>query len=352
MWLAPRIVKINQIKSVGLYDFLGLRECILKPLNSSLVLSSSRQPEAMSRAAIVGRFHHKVFEYAATVDTRVELKNLIEAEIKKLQLEVDSWPHLRRSGAVSGWDEVNRSASAATKFHRESSAVSNKNFQIVETTYSTKDGTMVGRPDYFIVRPNGALIREYKSSSLRTESGEVRPEYEIQGRFYAALILDNFPVPKVDVSIESLDGERIEYTVLPAAADKIRAEVNIEISKANARIGSVENFDDLVSPTAKSCQYCKNRILCPVFSKIQLSLQLNGPMYLLDGVLQDSATRLNDKMSTVRLREFGSNEVRELNVPHSEVNEMTINSRYVIENLNYVGAKFQWTELSRVYQHG
>lgn len=351
MLRAPKLLKINLIQSVGFYDFLGLRDCIFKSVGSSLVLSGERPPELVSRSALAGRFHHKVLEFAATISEKIVLKNKIEEEIKNLQCEVDQWPHLKRTGAVSGWDEINQSASAALRFHRELKSIghSSQTERVIERTFKTLDGTMVGRPDYFNITGKKIFVREYKSSSLRDLDGRVKSEYEMQGHFYAALLYENFPVEEIEISLESLNGEKVQFSVTRSSAESFKNQVNQEIIRANKEIQNVRAFDELSTPSASACQYCKNKLLCSSFRKEQEGLLISGNTFVLDGIVGDLPTFVNEKFSAVRIIEHHSGVAREINVPTEEAKNMAVHSRYLIENLGNTGSRFQWTDQSRIF---
>ncbi len=350
MWEMPKIKQIDPIRSVTFYDYLALRDCTLKALNTSLILTHSRVPDIVSKSALVGRFHHKALELAVTVAEKTELKKLIEAEISDLQKEVDKWPHLKRCGTVSGWDEINQSAANAVRIQRESRGGKSK--VIVERTYKTIDEALIGRPDYFTIVSDKAILKEYKSTSLRTPSGSVKQEFLLQGQFYAALIFDNFPVKEVEVWLESSDGERLEFSVTHSVSEEFKAEVKSTIQKANERIRNFDAVEELSSPSSSSCQFCKNKIFCSAFPKVQLSLEMSGPAFILDAKLGAVQRSVNDQISRIQLIGTYSADVHEINIPIIYAEKMRIQERYLIENLSYSSSKFLWTDQSRIYHNG
>ncbi|WP_415062095.1 PD-(D/E)XK nuclease family protein [Bdellovibrio sp.] len=350
MWEIPKIKQIEPIRSITFYDYLALIDCTLKALTTSLMLTHSRAPDIMSKSALVGRFHHKALELAVTVNEKTELKKLIETEISDLQKEVDKWPHLKRCGAVSGWDEVNQSATNAIRIQRESR--DGKAKVIVERTYRTVDEVLIGRPDYFTIISDKAILKEYKSTSLRTPSGIVKQEFLLQGQFYAALIFDNFPVKKVEVWLESFDGERLDFSVTHSVAEEFKAEVKSIIQKANEIIRNFDVVEELSSPSSSSCQFCKNKIFCPAFPKVQLSLELTGPVFILDAKLALVHENVNDQISKIQMVSTYTADVYEISIPTIYAEKMKLHERYLIENLLYSSSRFLWTDQSRVHRNG
>lgn len=347
---APKILVVKPVESVGFYDYLGLKECVLKPLTSEITYSCERLPEFPTRNAMIGRFHHKVFEFAASLQDKAELKNKIEDLILNLQKEVDQWAHLKKLGSVSGWDEVNDSAKSAIKFFKDRSAsLEGNSNQFVEKSLLSKDGILKGRPDYFVINGNKALVREYKSSSLRDEKGAIRQEYSLQGFFYSVLLFDNFEIESVDVSLESLNSDRFLFSVTKKEAEEFRKNVISAVKSANSLIES-SDFTDLETPSLESCQYCKNKIVCSKIDKAQFAMPLKGPSYKIHGIVLNGK-QINPGTSVIQVRLFFEEKTVETTIPHGIFENISQGRSYLIENLNFNGTSFGWSELSRIYRY-
>lgn len=348
---APKIVALNKIQNVGFYDYLAMRECVLKSLNSEISLSTSRQPELPSKATMVGRFHHKVFEYACTAKSRSSLRAKIEDQIQNLQKEVDGWSHLKRYGTVSGWDEINASAISAVnffKFHQSDFFVDGSRF--IEKLLISNEMLLKGKPDYFSIKSSNAFVREYKSSSLRDENGNLREEYRLQGLFYAVLIYDNFNVENIEISLESIHSDRFVFSVSKIESEKFRQSVITEVGKANDLISQNANNIKLENPSSVACQYCKNKIVCTSFDKMQFQMALKGSAYKLNGKVT-SAKHLNHGAVVIQIKSQTSERIFELNIPSTFFKSIEIGKEYLLENLNFNGTTLGWTDLSRMYSY-
>lgn len=345
----PRVLGFSPFKEVGFYDFLFLRECTLKAMQKNLITEPAFPEQVPSRHSLVGLFHHRVMELVFKVTTLTALEVAIEEEISTTQKIVDSWRHLRRSGSVSGWDEINTSATLARRLYMDVQSISASGSLGLEKKLRSLDGKLVGRPDFFYIAQAKAVLRELKSSSLRNDERQVREEYLKQIQFYALLIFDSFPVSVVEAALESSRGEHISFTFERQDIEPIRSAALASIERANLRISSAKAVEDLATPSTSACRDCQKRPVCELFKKRQLSLGLDGDVFVLEGLVAGIVRKADGKTLEISLKEEFSGESYILTLPALDGDGFDLGKRYLFSDLAYHAGKFRWSERTRVF---
>lgn len=346
----PTIKNWSAFDSVGLYDLLALDQCIFKAMGKNLVLSQEMLPDLPTRASLVGLFHHKSMELVFDYETTSELEASIEAEIVKLQKIVDGWPHLKRTGSVSGWNEVNVSAAMAVRTFLEIQGAPRTDSQVnVEEKLKSRDKTLVGKPDFFLISGRTALLKELKSSDIRDTDGKIRDEYDKQVKFYSLLLYDNYAIDIVNVSLESSRGEFYQTTVTKAQVDETREWASKIINSANAIIAKAKALDQLTIVSGENCSTCKKRSLCGPFKQHQSSIELSYDSYLIEGRVEN-ILGLQNKSAEVHISDLYSNSPKSLIIPAEAARELAVGKSYVFADLALQGSKTRWAEKSRIFQ--
>ncbi len=345
----PSISSFSEFKDLGFYDFLNLRACILKAMNSNLKLTSSMPESLPSRQSIVGLFHHDVMEMIFESQSLKDLEDKVEARIRLLQEQVDRWTHLKRSGAVSGWDEVNSSCLMVYRTFEGHTSHSRDLKTGVEIKLCSQDGMLKGRPDFFVVERDQAFLKELKSSDLRSASGDLRAEYLEQLLFYSALLFDSFKIKSVVAVLESVKGETYTMTITPQQAVEFKSKVVKALAAANKTISSTKDVDELAIPSLDSCQYCDKRILCARFKRQQFSLGLKADDFVLDGTLIGNAPSSSGKSNEVTVEDLFSNHRRSFLVPSEIASSLIIGARYLFSNLYERTGNLRWSDSSRIF---
>jgi PD-(D/E)XK nuclease superfamily len=329
----------------------SLVQCTAKGWADMLILDG-RLPESLpSRGTLVGRFHHRLMEIAATVSSATELEAQTEDEIRLLQHEVAKYPHLRRAGSVSGWREINISASLAMRMFETRDQISGEGVLRVERELKSRDGHLVGRPDLFRIHGVGASVREYKTGAIRDEEGGVRSDYLDQVTLYAALIFDNFNVQTVEASLESLDGDRHEATIDRAAARDFSEHVGDTLVTVNEQARSARSLADLARPSADACRYCSSRTLCTPFKGTQDELGLKGDQFLTEGTVESIAAHSANGLTAIDLNDEFRNARIKLLLPTSVATEMSEGCRYQLINLQRRGTSLEWGYTSQALSY-
>jgi hypothetical protein len=344
----PRLIGMAEIKKITLSQWLALQKCQLMGLTSAMLLDGALPERPPTRATLVGRFHHRAMEHAATARNEADLDARIESEIKLLQSDVNRWTHLGRVGSVSGWDEVNAAASIAARLVAERSASAVPALREVEQMLHSSDGLMVGKPDDLSIVGAQGFVTEHKSGAIREEGGQIRRPYLDQILFYSALIFDNYDVHSVRGQLKSLGGDFFEIVVAPRDAQEFAARVRALVDIVNAQCRTENPFSSLTTPSADACGLCSARSVCATFKREQDLLGLEGEQYLIEGALtrvQPSAFR---GLSDVTI----SDECRCVPVtiaaPEQVTSEMTLSDRYQLLNLRRHGGSLEWGLTSKV----
>lgn len=302
---------------------------------------------ALTRASIVGKFHHRAMELVATALTPAEIRQILEDEIGKLQREISASPHLRRLGSVSGWDEINRSVSLAEELAgARSAAISTNSGAAAEVELKSSSGLLVGRPDYFSIRESRGRLREYKSGAIRDQDGALASEYLDQVRFYSCLIFDCFDVDTIDASVESLSGDRCEVTVDRTDASLFFASVEATLNALNRRIQEVAAPETLALPSHDACSFCVGRIVCVPFKRTQDEMELDGEQHVVQGTVVSLEKKTVGHTATIE--DVYRRKRLALNLPADFSQRICRGSSYVFLNLRRQGTAFSWGHTSRV----
>jgi hypothetical protein len=223
----------------------------------------------------------------------------------------------------------------------------------VEKELKSKDGRLVGRPDFFRISGAGATVREYKTGGIRNDKGGICADYLDQVTLYAALIFDNFDVQTVEASLESLDGDRHETTIDRKAARDFSERVGETLATANELARSARSLADLARPSANACSYCQSRTLCTSFKGRQDGLGLKGDQFLTEGTAESISARPgNNGLIAISLNDEFRNATIKLSLPTSVATEMSAGHRYQFLNLQRRGTSLEWGHISQALNYG
>lgn len=344
----PKILGISRWKCVTYSELIDLQKCLLRGSAGRLLLSTPLPDPVPTRATIVGTFHHQAMEAAGLGLEPEQLEEKLEEMIVAAQSEASASRHLRRLGPVSNWDEINRSFTAAVRWSRRRRE--GKSFDIlrVEQPLTSSDGVLVGKPDRYAVSGDRAVLTEFKTSSLRDAEGNVRDEYLTQLSFYAALLIDNYPVKQVIAHLESTTGEEFSAAIGKDEARQFATGVKDLLSDANQRIAILRSALDLASPTPHACNYCSLRVLCSAFVSRQNELSLDRAQAVLVATLKSRGVPDEGGLVANLELDEGNRTVR-LAVPGELANDVQLQRRYAFANLDIAGSAFRWTEMTQVF---
>ena len=291
-------------------------------------------------------------ELAQSVASVTKLDEQIEAEIQKIQVTVNQLPHLRKMGAVSGWDEINKSATLARRSASIRGAGNQVEVRSVEQQLQSAQGFLVGRPDYFSVSGNNALLLEYKSGAIRESDGQPLSTYLDQLTFYAVLIFDNFAVDHVVARLESLFGDFFECVIQRQEAKEFAAHVAGAINELNAGTRQGWELNELARPSKEGCSFCEARVICPAFKREQDGLDLNGEQFLIEGFVTDLVQNAVAAVTKVTIADDYRKSTVTITMPTGAVMDVTAHRRNVFVNLRRHGAALAWGHTSRVLSYG
>lgn len=344
----PKILGVGRWECVTYSELIDLQKCLLRGSASRLLLSAPLPAPMPTRATIVGTFHHRAMEAAGYGLGPEQLEEKLEEMIVTAQKEASASRHLRRLGPVSNWDEINRSFTSAVRWSRMRREGKSFDTMRVEQPLTSSDGMLVGKPDRYAIGEDQAVLIEFKTSSLRDAEGDVREEYLTQLNFYAALLIDNYPVKQVVARLESTTGEEFSAAIGQDEATKFAAGVKDLLSDANKRIATLRSAADLASPTTLACNYCRLRVLCSAFVSRQKEMNLQPGQAVLIATLQSRGSH-DEGGAVAHLALDEGNRTIQLAAPGDLVSDMQLQRRYAFANLDFAGASFRWTEMTQVF---
>jgi hypothetical protein len=343
----PKILSVAELTQVTFYQWSALEACALKGLVGSLRLDIELPVVPPSRATLVGRFHHKAMELAATVNSDAELDAGIESAIRDLQVEVNQWPHLRKVGSASGWGEVNASASLAIRIVSAGNVDGRLILKRTEQVLHSSDHVLVGKPDYFAISSRQAYLREHKSGPIRESDGQIMQVHLDQLHYYAALILDNYNVDSVVGRLESLNGDTFDTVVGKGDAAALKARASSLVTAVNERIRTGIAPAALATSSAEACSFCTARIICPTFKREQDRLGLEGDQYLVEGRVTRLTHSANGAVVDLSiLDEFRKVGVT-IGIPSAAATEISSGQRCQLSSLRRRGTALEWGHTSR-----
>jgi PD-(D/E)XK nuclease superfamily len=344
---APSIISIGPLINITFSQWIALNQCPLKGALRSAILDGELPMPPMTRASLVGIFHHEAMEQVALERSPDVIRRTLEGRIEEMQRIVSNLPHLRRFGSVSGWPEINRSVTIAQEL--SSWWVGTEKFDRrahTELDLQSKSKLLKGRPDFFSVHESVADLREYKSGVIRETNGLLRCEYLDQVKFYSYLIVDTFQVETVNASIESLSGDRCEEQISLEQALRFGAAVEMSLTEFNRENEKCETWEVLAAPTRDACTFCLGRPVCRPFKKSQDQLGLEGEQYVLEGhLLSLEKTKLGN---VAAVKDVYREKRLELLIPEEVCRELRLEKAYMFMNLRRQGPMLSWGNTSRV----
>ena len=344
----PKILGINRFGQVSYSELIDLQKCLLKGSEKHLTLSTPLPDSIPTRATIIGIFHHKAMELATLGLPQEELENRLEDLIAASQVAASAWRHLRRLGSVSNWDEINQSFTSAMRWNRAQRERETCNVVKVESTLTSSDGVFFGKPDRYAIAGDQAFLTEFKTSGLRDSEGEIRKEYLTQLLFYAALLIDHYPVRQVTAQLESSTGEEFSLIVGTNEAHRFATEVKRSVEDANQRIAGLHSPLDLATPSADACNYCNLRVLCKAFASGQKELNLARGQFVLTATVKSLAAS-EETGSTASLELQQADNTFRLIVPDGVISQLLKQRRYAFVNLDATPTGFRWTDTTQVF---
>lgn len=343
----PKILRVSQFEHVTYSQLVDLQKCFLRGAAGQLVLSVPLPDPIPTRASIVGTFHHQAMEAATLGLEQDQLEKRLEGMIAATQVTVSACPHLRRLGPVSNWDEINRSfTTAMRRFRAQRGGTA---FEVVqsERLLASSDGALIGKPDRYAIIGDRAVLKDFKTSALRDSQGKIREEYLAQLRFYAALLVDNYPVTEVAAQLESSTDGEFSLVIGADEARRFATDVKGILTDVNRRIADLHSALDLASPSSDACNYCSLRIVCSPFASRQNDLSLERAQFVLTATVRSVQPEASGPTISLEL-DRGDRTFR-LVVPSELSNQLRVHRRYVFANLDVVSTGFRWTDLTQVF---
>jgi hypothetical protein len=168
-----------------------------------------------------------------------------------------------------------------------------------ELWVESHDGLLAGAIDSVIRTHEGVILRDYKTG-LIFEGQEIKPDYELQLKLYAALYHESFGEWPVALQIEPLSGDNVDisFTHDECAALLIKAagvltEVNHLVSSLQGSTTLSQRISSLAQPDPKKCMYCQFRPKCGSYLRERPQQQTTGwPLDLIGRASE--ITRLNN----------------------------------------------------------
>jgi hypothetical protein len=349
MQRVPKILGCDPLHRVTFSQTQDLARCRLKGVIRNLRLTGEIPKEIPRRAALVGKFHHLAMEWAMTAETLPDLERRVESEIKRLQSEVETWAHLRKYGSVSGWPEINQSVSRAIRGWEKRGI--GKRPQVVrpEAELQTDNGIMVGRPDYYQVDDGLAILKEYKSSTIRSEDGYLQESYKQQVLFYATLLFDRYNVRAVLGTVESLSGDSVEVNALPADGHATMTTVAQLIDSVNREVLAAPTLHALAQPADEICSFCAAQVFCIPFKTRASDRTIDNQLSFLEGRIERLVRSDARTLATAVIFDSYRKRTIELNMPISLSGELAVGKVYAFQDVLFRSNRAIWSAESRVF---
>lgn len=132
---------------------------------------------------------------------------------------------------------------------------------IVEQTFSSKDGLLNGKLDYF--DPGSGLLTDYKSGAA-PEDGGVSSDEARQLRFYAHLLFENGHTPR-EAAIVRTDGHEVRLPITSKEADEEGQAARRVLEQLNEAVEAGQGIEETAIPSPQNCSRCHFVPICPAF---------------------------------------------------------------------------------------
>ena len=303
----PAIVKIDTI-SPTIYE--AALKCVARASWEAL---GDRHRVPTQPRALLGIAAHAVFEHARRVgfpgDTVEErnkaAENLFDETVESLfrkthpliRAKFKTHEHIPFLNIYRA-----RTTQRATRMEprprydgRSASHNATRAHTLVESTLTSKDGHVVGRPD--VIDADNATIVEYKTGTGPGEEAPTDAELR-QLRLYAFLARENGIAIRRGI-IERSNGGRDEVDISQTDAEAEGKRARGIVDEYNRHAG--RSFSDAATPSARACRYCPCIAFCTAFWetsdaswKTECGTQVEGTV---DSVEGESLVSLNLNVS-------------------------------------------------------
>jgi PD-(D/E)XK nuclease superfamily len=135
--------------------------------------------------------------------------------------------------------------------------------RLVEKELSSRDGLLLGRPDY--VDAQAREILDYKTGASEDDAAAMSPAEARQLRLYVHLALEN-DVPVSHVVIVRPGGQRAEAEVTKSQADGEGHKAGELLRQFNQIAG--RPFEAVAEPSADTCKFCSCIPFCEPFWRV------------------------------------------------------------------------------------
>jgi hypothetical protein len=140
-----------------------------------------------------------------------------------------------------------------------------------ELWVESTDGLIAGKIDRALPGPEGPILQDYKSGAIFSlghgDQQELKPEYALQLRLYAALYHEQTGEWPSRLQLVPLIGEPRDVSFSAAECVKLLDDARNTLERINEDIARCGNDADaleslLASPSSEACRYCSYRPAC------------------------------------------------------------------------------------------
>lgn len=208
-----------------------------------------------------------------------------------------------------------------------------------ELPVESADGLIAGQIDRALPTPGGVVLQDYKSGAIFSAGPgaehEVKPEYALQLRLYAALYKEKIGKWPSNLQLVPLSGEPHDVSFSPDECLRLLDEARAIIGEANEDIARCGGDSDaleslLASPSPSACRFCPYRPACRRYMSHDLPADDPGWPADVWGTLED-LTRLGNGnfMLSVKIQDGSVVFVRDIADPALEDADLSREDRGV-----------------------
>ncbi len=298
-------VRVSPLKRISPSRYNSLLECSLRE-----VLSAKRQAPLLpsSPAARIGSVIHSLLEEAGKgllPPDSDEITNRwdvliadLESKLRENWLDTSCVPFsktvrdydLKRLRAIRKAEEIATGCSGPIA---TSSSTNN------EVWVQSQDGLLAGSIDFVEHTAEGPKLRDYKTGQI-FEGEEIKTEYKLQLKLYAALYKQSVGEWPIGLQIEPLGGQNVEVEFTPEECTKLLFQAVSDLNAVNQLIGALNDATTqsssmraLATPSPQKCKFCVFRPACGPYLRDRPRQEPEGwPIDLLGKVSE--ITQLNN----------------------------------------------------------
>jgi len=256
---------LQPLKRISPSRYLSLKNCQLREIYSSTGISLLPR----SPAAHIGTAIHDMLELSVKgrMQSDEDFNSAWDNIIRRIETGMHDSPLERHlvplNLSVFNFEVkkvlTRKMISAHYSYFPRTGSVGLKN---AETWVKTADGKISGRIDLVDKTSEGIEITDYKTGKILKNGGQIKEEYLVQLKMYAALYNETHGVWPDKLSLLGLDMDKVIIDVDKKECSNLIEDAKKMLNETNELIEAGLQAEDFAEPSPANCRFCLFRPAC------------------------------------------------------------------------------------------